>query len=125
MNDIDAILDSLYDDVDEALLAGRFAEVDEKIRALDVAALPVEMLLGWLTITHAAAERLPARGGFAVAVARRLEAEDGIDGARDLLRGLIPEACIPVMRIDWPNPPPDSNALPWRAAAFMTGRRQT
>jgi len=96
---IDAVLDSLYDDIDDALLAGRFDEVDEKIRGLDVAALPVEVLLGWLTITHPAAEKLPALAGFTIAVVRRLTKESGIDGARELLQGLVEPHLMPIIDI--------------------------
>jgi hypothetical protein len=97
---IDAVLDSLYDDVDDAFRAGRFAEVDVKIAALDVEALPIVLLLGWLTITHAAAEKLPARAGFTIAVVRRLTRESGIDDARDLLQGLVEPHLIPIIPIE-------------------------
>lgn len=99
---------ALYDEIDDALTAGDFAGVDAKIAKVDVAATSVTMLLGWLTITYAAAEHLPARAGLAIATTRRLCREEGEGRARELLRGLVPDACIPVLDIplasEHPNP---------------------
>ena len=118
---IDAVLDSLYDDIDDALLAGRFDEVDEKIRGLDVAALPVEVLLGWLTITHPAAEKLPARAGLEIATIRRLTKESGVDGARALLVGLVEPHMVPVLDIVIEPPTEESAALSfeWRTRGAL------
>jgi hypothetical protein len=79
---------AVYIRVDEQLNAGRFADVERDLAAVDVATLPVVLLLAWLSITHAAKEHLPGRDAFADAVKTRLEREDP-ERAEDLLRGLL------------------------------------
>ena len=81
---------SLYVDIDAAFTDGRFAEVDAKMRMLDVDALPVVLLLAWLSITHVASEKLPSRAALGAAAQQRLSRERGEDEARELLRGLLP-----------------------------------
>ena len=80
---------SLYVDIDAACTDGRFAEVDAKMRMLDVDALPVVLLLAWLSITHVASEKLPSRAALGAAAQQRLSRERGEDEARELLRGLL------------------------------------
>lgn len=81
---------SLYEDINGAFLAGNLAEVDAKMCMLDVGALPVVLLLAWLSITHVASEKLPSRAALGAAAQQRLSRERGEDEARELLRGLLP-----------------------------------
>ena len=99
----DALLDALHDEIGDALAAGDFAGVDAKITKVDVAATSITTLLGWLSITSAAAEHLPARAGLAIATIRRLCREEGEDRARELLRGLAPMRASPLAS-EHPNP---------------------
>jgi hypothetical protein len=96
---IEDALDALYDRVDGALLAGNFAAVDRELAAVDVGTTELTLLLGWLTITYAARERLPLRARFAVRVFLRAEREQGTDAAVELLRGLVDEKPPPLLRL--------------------------
>jgi len=57
-------LDRLYDRVDDDLLAGRFDAVDNMLRDLDPSNMELDEVLGWLTITAAAKDKLPHRADF-------------------------------------------------------------
>lgn len=81
------VLDAIYESTDDALCEGRFADVDAALAALDVEAMPIVLLLGWLSITLAAAELLPSRAAFAAKVRARVERDDP-EHASELLRGL-------------------------------------
>lgn len=81
---------SLYESINNAFCAGAFAEVDAKIRMLDVDALPVVLLLAWLSSTHVASDKLLSRAALCAEAQRRLSRERGEDEARELLRGLLP-----------------------------------
>jgi GNAT superfamily N-acetyltransferase len=85
--DEDAALDAIYESTDDALCEGRFADVDAALAALDVETVPILFLLGWLSITLAAAELLPSREAFAAKVRARVERDDP-EHAEGLLRGL-------------------------------------
>lgn len=111
--DIESALDALYDRIDDRLLAGDFVTVDREIASVDVAATDLTMLLGWLTITYAARERLPARGRFAVSVFGRAEREQGTDKAVELLRGLVDPVDPSRMAIDAPPQETSLQHLRW------------
>ena len=69
---IDAALDLIYDRADEMLLAGEFDELDAIIETLDVEQLSVDVLLGVLTITLPAKDKLTTRKEFFESVQRSL-----------------------------------------------------
>lgn len=116
---MDQKLDELYDRIDDALLAGDFDSVDREIAAADVARTDLTMLLGLLTISHAAREHLPSRERFAVKVFLRAEREQGTNAAVELLRGLVDER--PVSLVPMPLLPPEEpmneRAFKWTLAA--------
>lgn len=85
----DRALDDLYDRIDDALCAGDFASVDRELAAVDVEKTDVTMLLGWLTITYAAKDKLPSFTGMARRVFERLEHERGTEETLALTRGLV------------------------------------
>lgn len=61
---IDAALDVIYDNADEMMLKGAFAELNEIIASLDPKALCLDVILGILTISSPARSKLPARAKF-------------------------------------------------------------
>ena len=69
----DAAIDLVFDAIDDALFAGEFAEVDALLARVDVSRLDSHVTCGFLTITSAAAEHLPARPDFAQRAQKRLE----------------------------------------------------
>ena len=60
----DEALDEIFDAVDSALTAGRFADVDHAIALVDVAETSTDELGAWLSITAAASHKLPSRAAF-------------------------------------------------------------
>ena len=84
----DAILD-LYVRIDDLSLAGDLAAVDHDVASVDVEAAPLVLLLAWLSITAAAADRLAERASFARKVATRVNRDEPAERAADLLRGLV------------------------------------
>lgn len=111
-------LDAIYDTIDEALLAGRFSDVDSQLAALDVDALSIDVLLGWLTISYAAMTdgRLPAYAILFDATYKRLVREDGEQHALTLLTGLAPR-----VEVHQPMPcTPEGEALAWAIATRMS-----
>lgn len=74
--DVAASIDLLYETVDEALQEGRFSDVDALIEALP--GLSIEVAIGVLTITWAAADHLRARASYLQGVRERL-IQDGDD----------------------------------------------
>jgi hypothetical protein len=83
------LLFALYVRIDDLLLAGDFATVDRDIAAVDVEEAPLVLLLGWLSITAAAADRLAERAAFARKVATRVNRDETAERAAELLRGLV------------------------------------
>jgi hypothetical protein len=69
---IDAALDLIYDRADEMLLAGELEALDALIEGLDVEQLSVDVLLGVLTITLPAKDKLTTRKEFFESVQRSL-----------------------------------------------------
>lgn len=80
-------LDTLYDEVDDALLKGQFAIVDEVLDAIDPQEIPTLHLLGFLTITNLARNRLKARSSLVTRVRAHLEVLEA-DRVKSLLAGL-------------------------------------
>jgi hypothetical protein len=69
---IDAALDIIYDQVDEMLLAGKFDDVDHLLGGIDVGMLSVDLLIGILTATLPARQRLANRPLFYARVEQAL-----------------------------------------------------
>lgn len=63
-HEMDDALDLLYDAVDAALTLGDFAACDRLLKTIDVGRVVPDLLVGLLTITHAARGRLPSRSAF-------------------------------------------------------------
>lgn len=84
--DTESGLDAIFDAVDTALLAGRFRECNRALASVNVDEWPTDLLVGLLSITLAASDKLSARAAF-FERARRALKERGEDTA-DLLVGL-------------------------------------
>ena len=80
-------LDQIFEAVDKALLAGQFAIVDLCLQSMNIAATSTDLLGGWLSITAAAAHRLPGRAKFYDDV-ERVFRERGEKDIERLLDGL-------------------------------------
>lgn len=61
---VEAALDSIYDQIDEMMRQGNFAELDRVLSGLAVAELSFHVLLGVLTATLPIRTRLPSRPGL-------------------------------------------------------------
>lgn len=81
---------ALYVEVNDLFTAGDFLTVDAKMAAVDVEQTPLAVLLGWLSATLPAHEKLPSRAAFAAAVSRKAERDRGAVEAAELMRGLVP-----------------------------------
>jgi hypothetical protein len=83
-------LDLVYDRVDELLLTRRFVDVDVLLRAAAQNALPLNVLVGFLTITLPwRAQLLDARLELANTIRAAAIRKGGEEKASALLRGLI------------------------------------
>jgi hypothetical protein len=82
MNNIDSMLDAIYNNIDDMLLAGKFSTVDNLLISTDCDKHSVDMLLALLTITYAARQHLPHRQEFYTMVEKSIrdrgEWEDGL-----------------------------------------------
>lgn len=87
MTGINEQLDSIFDEIDDLLLAEDFEGVELILRGVDILNTDTTLLLGYLTITLVAAEDLPYRAGFFNAVKSHLQSiePDRVDA---LLKGL-------------------------------------
>jgi hypothetical protein len=64
--DFDVALDIIYDEMDDAFCEGRFDEIDSFLKELDdVTDLSVDILMGLLTTSKWAEDKLPSRKEFA------------------------------------------------------------
>jgi hypothetical protein len=72
-NRFDAAIDILFRNVDELLLTGQFNRCNDLLRAIDLGRLDTNLLVGTLSITVSAADKLPGRAHFVERVAKRLE----------------------------------------------------
>ena len=61
---IDSKLDFIFDCIDDMLIAGEFSEVNEIIKKVDINKYDISLLLGFLTITLSAKNKLPYRSEF-------------------------------------------------------------
>ncbi len=82
----DAALDIIFDQIDEMLLAGKFNRVDQLLAETTPSDFSVELLLGILTVTLPAKNRLPNRIGFVGQVRQTLGDRGVVDDG--LLVGL-------------------------------------
>jgi hypothetical protein len=82
MGHTDAALDLLYDNIDEQMRQGRFADLDLVLATLHVEDYSADMLLGLLTATLPARSRLLARASLLTKVEetlrRRGKYEEGL-----------------------------------------------
>lgn len=78
----DSVLDDIFDQMDNLLLAGEFTALNKVIAGLDTERLSIDALLAVLTISLPAKSELPARCIFYRAVERLLhergEFRDGL-----------------------------------------------
>jgi hypothetical protein len=88
MSDKDKQLNEVFDRLDDLLLAGRFSEVDDILRMVDVANELLAVLLVYLTSTAEAKPKLSARSDFYQAVASRFIMEMPLYEAEQNLQGL-------------------------------------
>lgn len=81
-------LDVIYRTIDNEMLAGRFYELDMFLRVLIelTADLSIDHMLGYLTITKAAADHLPGRINFFSKVKEELQSRG--EDAETILTGL-------------------------------------
>lgn len=59
--DLGAVFDDMYDTFDEMIDAREFQKCDDILRAVEVEMYPLNVLLGFLTITLRARDNLPER----------------------------------------------------------------
>ena len=76
--DIDAAMDLVFDRIDGHLIEGHFESVDDLLAVVDLGALDTNLVVGFLTATLSAADRLPRRVDF-------------VKRAREALARLAPE----------------------------------
>jgi hypothetical protein len=72
----DRALDDLYRRINDKLCAGDFSGVDTELGLVDIEQVNTVMLLGWLTITLEAKDKLTMRKNFAADVRKKLERID-------------------------------------------------
>ena len=83
----DRAMDVMYESIDALLCAGRFDEVDQALKGVDLDRLSKQLQVGLLTITFAARSRLPSRVALYADIHSRLDF--GRPGHGDVvLRGL-------------------------------------
>lgn len=80
-------IDMLFDRVDRMMLDEKFEDVDGLLRIIDVDRLDSNLMVGVLTITQCARERLAERVGALERIEKRLRATDP-DRVDELLQGL-------------------------------------
>jgi len=69
----DAAIDVIFDKIDQMLTDGKFTEVDDILREIDVEKMKMVYLIGFLTITYAAHSKLVERDIFFERVSGHLE----------------------------------------------------
>lgn len=79
-------LDIMFDAIDDACLAGSFDLVDSWLREIDVRLLSAALIVGLLTMSWHAKERVPYRFTFAAAAKDRLVELVGPERAENLTR---------------------------------------
>ena len=83
----DDAIDVLFNNIDDMLLAGDFARCDDLLMVIDPKRLDTNLLVAALSITKAAAEKLPTRARFVQRVERRV-GELAPERLESLLSGL-------------------------------------
>lgn len=86
--DIDASLDFMFREVDSWLRKQQFTNCDEVLHLVNVADLHEDLLIGLLTITFAARDRLDSRKKLFQSISSALEQRIGESEARRSLIGL-------------------------------------
>lgn len=86
LGETDSGLDLIYDSIDYFMRIGRFSEIDQAISGLDVGTLSTDFLLGILTATLPAKDRLSSRSQFLRSAESALKSRDEYDDG--LLSGL-------------------------------------
>lgn len=85
-----AEIDRMWAAYDEDFLAGRFADADARMRAIDVSTTGPTLAIAILAATLPARDLLPSRAAFVEAVrARRLAAGDDPAEVERVMRGLL------------------------------------
>lgn len=85
--EIDRSLDVIYDIINDALLEGKFDDVNSVLINIDIRKLNDTQLLGMLSITYAAHHRLPYRAEFFKKCYREFQNRN-IEDVEGLVRGL-------------------------------------
>ena len=83
----DRMLDRLFDEIDTLLIDGKFDEVDDFIKSIEIPAMSIEYLLGVLTITLQAQDKLKSRSTFFALVEIYFDGKE-IKDRKKLLMGL-------------------------------------
>ena len=86
MGQTDAALDLIYDSVDELMKNGAYPRLDAVLKGMQVPNLSVDVLLGVLTATLPAKNRLTSRPSLFLAVEKTLRDRDQYE--EGLLTGL-------------------------------------
>ncbi len=84
---VDQRLDEIYEELDVLLFAGKYEEADEILSDVNVNVEPLEILVGYLSITFMSRERLLARQPLMHAIRERVEHEVP-ERAQGILGGL-------------------------------------
>ena len=69
----DELIDLIYGKVDELLCSGKFGDVDAQLTSIPVDSLQVVHLIGLVSITYAARDKLPSWSAFVARVRAHLE----------------------------------------------------
>lgn len=92
-NDIERILDLIFDTIDELFLAGRFEIVDEMVRLFNFERVDppklINTLTGILCITLAAKTKLPSRPDFYLKAEQQFLKTESAERTKRLLENLI------------------------------------
>lgn len=75
MSIIDEKLDHIFDYLDDLFLDGKFEEANNHLRSVDIANTPIVLLIGYLTITFCAKDKLPYRGTMFLKTKWKIEDE--------------------------------------------------
>ena len=71
-NKIDPAINLLFDKIDDLLCAGEFATVDQIIQVIDLTRLDSNLLVGLLSITYAASDKLKKRDWLVSEIEKQL-----------------------------------------------------
>jgi len=85
---IDKQIDKIFDQVDDLCLEGKFEEVDEILKSVDIENTMEELLIAYLAITKAATPKLRWRDRFYSDVFSKFLKTRGISETQNLLKNL-------------------------------------